>query len=67
MSQKSSKTEQRDGDGSANDLVGFLSDLTRISVKHRLGISDDAELFIMEAEDLCFSYACDEDGRLQRL
>ncbi|WAC59426.1 hypothetical protein [Brevundimonas sp. SL130] len=54
-------------DGSPCSQADFLRDLTSIANKHDLGINEDAELFVMEAEDFSFRYTCNEVGRLERL
>jgi hypothetical protein len=45
-------------------IDAFLSDLTELSRKHKIGIAVPAELFVMEDEDLDLAYLCDADGKL---
>jgi len=47
-----------------DNLQQFLSDLTELSRRHRIGIIVPANLFVMEDEDLDIAYSCDADGML---
>lgn len=44
----------------------FLSDLTDLSVKYEIGITEDGVLYEMENEDMPYSYKYSEDGKLIR-
>lgn len=44
----------------------FLADLTAMCMKHRIGITGNPVLFIMEDDDYSHTYAADEDSRLYR-
>lgn len=47
-------------------LAAFLSDLTALSEKHGIAISDGIELYEMEPEDRLFAYRADGESRLSR-
>jgi hypothetical protein len=42
----------------------FTRDLTELSIKHRIGITGEPTLFILEDIDLDRTYTCDADSRL---
>lgn len=42
----------------------FLSEMTALSQKYRLGITGDTSVFIMEWDDDERKYSCDSDGKL---
>jgi hypothetical protein len=42
----------------------FLSELSELCRKHRIGITGDATLFVMEPVDLLLSYSVDENSKL---
>lgn len=46
-----------------DDLRKFLSELTTLCCKHKLGILDGI-LFMMEPEDFAFEYTADDDSVL---
>ncbi|MFO1169616.1 MAG: hypothetical protein U1E49_01455 [Hyphomicrobiaceae bacterium] len=46
------------------DLDRFLAELTELSRAHRIGITGQPELFVMDYEDLIRSYRADQESRL---
>jgi len=47
-----------------SQLESFLRELTDLSRKYEIGITDQAEVFIMENDDSNLVYICDADGKL---
>lgn len=46
------------------NLLAFLSKLTELSHETGIGIALPTELFIMEPDDIAFSYVCDSEGKM---
>ena len=46
------------------NLDFFLRELTELSLKYRIGITEPVGLFVMEDQDFDLVYSCDADGRL---
>ncbi len=46
------------------ELEAFLSDLTTLSLKHKIGIAVPVKIFVMEDNDLSLAYHCDAEGNL---
>jgi len=42
----------------------FLSELTALTRRYRMGINGTPELYAMEPDDLLFSWTCNDQGRL---
>lgn len=45
-------------------LNHFLRELTDLSIKYKIGITGNTELFVVEPDDLNLNYSCDSDSRL---
>lgn len=48
------------------NLISFLAELTSLSERYGIAISDGAELFEMEPDDRLSAYRADADSRLSR-
>ena len=48
----------------STELEPFLTELTELSRKHKIGITGDPVLFCLENEDLDLKYASDADSKL---
>jgi len=42
----------------------FIHDLTVVSHKHGIGISESPALFLLERDDFALRYGCDDQSRL---
>ena len=45
-------------------LQQFVSELTALSHKYGLGITDEPHLFVLESDDASRRYSCDQESRL---
>lgn len=60
----SDKGQQCDGTES-DRLSDFLSELTALTHRYKLGIAGSATLFVMEPVDKALRYGVDSNGRLE--
>ena len=58
------QTLSKPNDQPQTDIEPFLSELTELSRKYKIGITGDPVLFCLEDEDLDRSYSSDADSAL---
>jgi len=64
MSQAVQTLSTPDANETSTELVPFLTELTELSRKYKIGITGDPVLFCLEDEDLDRTYASDADSAL---
>lgn len=48
-----------------DNLKMFLDGLRELSLRHKIGIAGEPELFVMDDDDFERAYSCDADSKLQ--
>lgn len=46
------------------DVDAFAAELSELSRRYGIAITDTPRIFFMEKDDYVFSYGCDDEGRL---